>query len=620
MPYPLILIWSLLLSVAVPADLPAGRGLPPDVVRPDSLVSESLPQGSASAYLLGKGLLERGELREALVHLSTAYLAAPDQEEFALPYLSALLATGQRGEALKVLDALRAVHPDRRDLEQQRALLLADLGRYEDALRQVALVKTLEAAGADSVTVGSLEHDGDLALLEAGLLVQVGRTDEALATYRLLLRDRPEQAEQIYVMMASLIERHGDRAELEQLLREALTVAPDSRPLRLGLLHLLVDDERLEAARNLATTADSLAVAQGEASGDRDGVEAGAQNAAARSYGLELADLLARRGHYREAVAILQQRRGGGRPGEEESLWLGRLLLGLGDGEEAEEVIGEVRARWPDSGWAEYLQGRLLARQRRFDDALPHLRRAAELEPYEPDVRTTLVQILLLAGGSDLDSTATTASAVAFRGELRQQSDAAAAMVQAGDHPGHMVLGHAFRTLGELGRAAEHFVVAAGDPELRLDARVQLAFCKDELGQPEAARELLEQLRREFPEEADLANTLGYMLAERGEDLDHAEQLIRAALKVEPDNGAYLDSLGWVHYQRGEYEAAFDRLVEAANAFPENPVILEHMGLTLRALGRTDEARAVLRRALEAGGDEEHLHRLLAELEEEAKP
>ncbi len=53
----------------------------------------------------------------------------------------------------------------------------------------------------------------------------------------------------------------------------------------------------------------------------------------------------------------------------------------------------------------------------------------------------------------------------------------------------------------------------------------------------------------EDPKNSDALNSLGYMLAERGQKLDEAITLVERALVVEPGNGAYLDSLGWAYYK-----------------------------------------------------------------------
>jgi tetratricopeptide (TPR) repeat protein len=73
-------------------------------------------------------------------------------------------------------------------------------------------------------------------------------------------------------------------------------------------------------------------------------------------------------------------------------------------------------------------------------------------------------------------------------------------------------------------------------------------------------------------------NYLGYLLAERGENLDEAETLIMEALKLKPGDGFYLDSLGWVFFQKKKYDKALKTLQEALKKAPDEGVIMEHIG------------------------------------------
>ena len=78
------------------------------------------------------------------------------------------------------------------------------------------------------------------------------------------------------------------------------------------------------------------------------------------------------------------------------------------------------------------------------------------------------------------------------------------------------------------------------------------------------SRDLLAQ----DPLDANALNSLGYMLAERGERLDEAVELVQRALKVEPGNPSFLDSLGWAYYQQGKLDLADPPLTEAAAKLP----------------------------------------------------
>ncbi len=94
-------------------------------------------------------------------------------------------------------------------------------------------------------------------------------------------------------------------------------------------------------------------------------------------------------------------------------------------------------------------------------------------------------------------------------------------------------------------------------------------------------------------------NYLGYMFADRDENLDEALELIQKALEYEPNNGAYLDSLGWVYYRLERYNEALDYLHRAAETISNDPVIHDHLGDVYAKLGRLAEAITQWKRSLD---------------------
>lgn len=102
------------------------------------------------------------------------------------------------------------------------------------------------------------------------------------------------------------------------------------------------------------------------------------------------------------------------------------------------------------------------------------------------------------------------------------------------------------------------------------------------------------------PEHAAAMNFIGYLLAERGHDLDEAERLVTRALELKPDTGEFLDSLGWVYFQRGEYHRAIETLERAATLVPGDPTISEHLGDAYSRAAEKTKAAQAYRQALEA--------------------
>jgi tetratricopeptide (TPR) repeat protein len=110
-----------------------------------------------------------------------------------------------------------------------------------------------------------------------------------------------------------------------------------------------------------------------------------------------------------------------------------------------------------------------------------------------------------------------------------------------------------------------------------------------------------EVLARE-PEHAAALNYLGYMLAERGERLDESVEYLKKALAIEPNNGSFLDSLGWAYFKAGKLDLAEENLRRAAEQLRDNSVVQEHYGQLLFRMGRFDDAISAWNRALEGDG------------------
>lgn len=112
----------------------------------------------------------------------------------------------------------------------------------------------------------------------------------------------------------------------------------------------------------------------------------------------------------------------------------------------------------------------------------------------------------------------------------------------------------------------------------------------------EKFREAIARVPASAPELAAKSyNGLAYLWIERGVRLDEAAPLVQRALKLDPENAACLDTLGWYHFKKGEFAEALGFL-ERAEAASSDPVaeIGDHRAQALRALGRHAEAIALL--------------------------
>ncbi len=149
-----------------------------------------------------------------------------------------------------------------------------------------------------------------------------------------------------------------------------------------------------------------------------------------------------------------------------------------------------------------------------------------------------------------------------------------------------------------LARLDDALARAPGHPDLLY----QKAIVLEKGGRTDAAVDLLATLRKQRPSDGELANALGFILADHNRDLSRAQDLIELALKAEPDNPAILDSLGWLDYRRGMAREALP-LLQRAFRLDQDGDIGAHWGEVLWSLGEKGKAREAWSRALIADPD-----------------
>ncbi len=215
-------------------------------------------------------------------------------------------------------------------------------------------------------------------------------------------------------------------------------------------------------------------------------------------------------------------------------------------------------------------------------EGLKACREAFAKEPKDVGVRSLLAEFLLRS---------------AKEKERAEGEEVVAALGKEG-RTGALAAADVFQRLERYGRAAEAATAALAqfpdDPDLLFR---QAASLEREKRIPEsiAAFEKLLALR---PDHGAALNYLGYMLADRNENLERALELVSKAVSLEPSNAAYLDSLGWVYFRLGKLDEAEKHLLTAKRLSPDDPTIEEHLGDLEERRGDVAKARERWSRAL----------------------
>ncbi len=128
---------------------------------------------------------------------------------------------------------------------------------------------------------------------------------------------------------------------------------------------------------------------------------------------------------------------------------------------------------------------------------------------------------------------------------------------------------------------------------LSADFYLSFAALCDKAGLFDRTVKILEREVKRNPEDPETANFLGYLLADKNKELDYAEKLIRIAVDSDSENSAFLDSLAWVLYRKGDLKEAKryidDSLIHSKGVSPD-AVIADHAGDIYSAMGDKDNA------------------------------
>lgn len=109
------------------------------------------------------------------------------------------------------------------------------------------------------------------------------------------------------------------------------------------------------------------------------------------------------------------------------------------------------------------------------------------------------------------------------------------------------------------------------------------------------------------PQNGAVLNNYAYYLAIQNEQLQKAEEMAKKALELDSENPSYLDTAGWIYYQKGAYDKAEKYIRKSLNTGKASAEVMEHLGDVLDKLDKTDKAKKWWQKAFEKDSTRTHL-------------
>ena len=497
------------------------------------------PDSVDDHLLLGRLYRLNSDLAKAEGELKTAIKLDPNSEEAVTTLAMLYTDEGDTAHALKVLSSI----PD----SARSAKLYAALGAayeqrkdYKSAIDAFRRAIVLDRDNLDAIR-GLAEN-----------LLNDGQLDAALEQYKVIADSNPEDA-QTYVRMAEIYRRQAKYDLALENLKHADTLVPDTMDVPYSMASVYQAQGRYDDAIKilqdlLKRTEKTEKSGTGASQADRNN----------RAIFIERLGMVYReQENYTAAIDTF------------------RKMLPLGE-ENARSAYQEIIDTYREA--------------KQWPQATAVAKEAVQKLPDDRDLRMVLD------------------SQLADTGEVDKSVADIRSMLKGGpeDREIYLRLGIIFTRAKRYDDALEG-LAKAEQLSTKPDEKAYVSFLRGDLYQ---RQKMFDQAEAEFkkvlattsptdPQSAATLNYLGYMNADRGVKLEESLNYIKQALTLEPNNGAYLDSLGWAYFKLGKYEQAEENLTKAESHMSTDPTVQEHLGDLYQKTGRLKLAAAHWDRAVQ---------------------
>jgi len=561
---------------------------------PEPADDDNHATAAAFQTLRGKLLIADHQPDAASAAFTRALDLDPQQTLARIELAELLLLQGEHQQAEAMLKAL--IGSNRPRVVMLRVRSLTETGRAEAAL--ALLDEALRRTPPGS----------PLMLNKAALLVELDRPQEAERTLLDALNAQPTD-ERIYAALLQLYDDHSDLARnYPRLVRRMVETIPNARLTQLVKIEHLLASRKYNDAERILKTLEKKQDGKNNVIdrmwleiyiGTRRTDKATAlidQHLAEAGGGpddklIDTAIAFFNRIGEKERAADLEERRWlAAAPSLQRSRRLSSIYYLRGDYDQASQVLREALKQ----DFAKEQPQPLLLMLIECENKLGHYEQSIQIAQQAIDggragnettrFWTVLIQSFFLA--ERYDDAAQTAAQAIDQEQLEPE-------------PGFF-LALLVESLFELERFedAEQRVLQTMQkhPDRGGDLAIFMANLYQQRGHEERSLGFMGKALEAFPQHAGLNNSLGYSLASSGKRLDEAQQMIAVAVAGDPTSAAYLDSMGWVFYKKGQFAQAKQWLERGRKARGgDHVVIVDHLGDALYRLDRKAEAVRIWR-------------------------
>jgi len=520
--------------------------------------------------LLDRAGMDRSRIDEALTHLQTAFKLNPDDLSTGSAVAQILTQMNKNVEAERVLSTLVERAPDQRSFNFNYAQVLTRLGHGDESVKYLERVVLIEPTYAPAIQQ----------LLE--IYQTAGQWDKAAAVLQPLI-DEDQVNVELRRRQAYFYLRSGDAQKARDAFKALVTADPKDKQSLLYLGQTLNDLEQYDESQKIFNQ-----------------LLAGGPNDPDYMAGLGIAYIGQK--NWAEAQKIFNKLLSQAEVPEQVQL-LARTQLAYIDLQKGnyEAAIETSRGAFifhdDPNPQAIDIALEALKKQKKNAEAVVLLQPLVDKHASDPFVNARYIEALVRSG--DKQKAMQFAQAQSKFG-ARNTIAVAEAYIRANETASAVKL-------------LEQDVHAKPDD---LELQFELASVYERAGDRKNAEKTFLTLLEKKPEHAPALNYLGYMWAEDNVNLDKAHEMLERAVSQDPENGAYIDSLGWIYYRMGQLDLAEKYLTDASKLMPRDATVHEHLADVIAKRGDRTRALQIYRLALTLDPDAKEGDQIRSKIQE----
>ena len=175
--------------------------------------------------------------------------------------------------------------------------------------------------------------------------------------------------------------------------------------------------------------------------------------------------------------------------------------------------------------------------------------------------------------------------------------------LEPGMYTAYTELGKIYIRMGKEDLARSKFRDVLSKSPNNLGAMMMLGVLEQKNGNMPEAQAHYEKVLELKPGFAPAANNLAYIYCEYDGDLEKASRLAMQANEANPEDPNISDTFGWILFKQGDYRWALSLIQQSVSKIPENPEVWYHLGMVQYKLGKRQEAKVALDKALELNSE-----------------